>query len=107
MLDFDTAMQVVCGGDTSNWGHPQLAYRPGGKPITTGQLFTIYADTPDQLPSIDLLQLQWNLRRIAAMCTDANVYRYHRELGLETNFESDEGDLSDNSSFRVAGTKLR
>ena len=37
------------------------------------------------------------------MCTDANVYRYRSELGLETNFESDEGDLSDNSSFSSSG----
>ena len=103
LLDFDTAMQVVCGGDTYNWGHPQLAYRPSGEPIETGQLFTIYANTPDQLPSLDLLQFQWDLRRIAAMCTDANVYEYRKEMGIETDFESDGGDLSENSSFASSG----
>ncbi|CAK7568373.1 MAG: hypothetical protein SEPTF4163_006361 [Sporothrix epigloea] len=74
LVNFDTAMQAVCNGDPENWGTPQDAHLPNGDPILTGQLFTIRADKPDQLPNTDLLHLQWFWRRIYAMTSDAEFY---------------------------------
>ncbi|CAK7273482.1 hypothetical protein SEPCBS57363_005675 [Sporothrix epigloea] len=90
---FDAAMQAVCGGDTRGWGPPQLAHRPSGLRIETGQLFTIRADMPEQLPSMDLLVLQWNLLRISAMCGAADVY---------DGDEGDEDDCADGSVHLVS-----
>ena len=74
LINFDTAMQAVCNGDTENWGTPQTAHLPNGDPILTGQLFTIRGDKPDQLPNTDLLHLQWFWRRIYAMTSDAEFF---------------------------------
>ncbi|EFX00555.1 hypothetical protein CMQ_7557 [Grosmannia clavigera kw1407] len=48
------------------WGSP-MAFRESGLPLETGQTFTITADKEEDLPSLELLGLQWNLLRIAAM----------------------------------------
>jgi len=55
-----------------NWG-TRLAHRESGVPIRTGQIFTIRADNPEDLPSWDLLELSWNLLRVAAICGAADV----------------------------------
>jgi hypothetical protein len=55
-----------------NWGDC-LAHRKSGMPIRTGQTFTIRAENPEDLPSWDLLQLQWDLLRVAAICGAADV----------------------------------
>ncbi|CAK7275149.1 hypothetical protein SEPCBS57363_006533 [Sporothrix epigloea] len=74
LVNFDTAMQAVCDGDTESWGTPQDAHLPNGDPILTGQLFTIRADSPDQLPNTDLLHLQWFWRRMYAMTSESEFY---------------------------------
>lgn len=64
--DFDPEELI----DPQGWGdgHPQLfAHRPSGRTIRTGQTFTIRADYPEHLPSFELLELQWNILRIAAI----------------------------------------
>ena len=97
LFDFDTAMQAVCNGDTQSWGTPQTAHLPNGDPILTGQLFTIRADTPDQLPNTDLLQVQWFWRRLYAMTSDRDFY-YGCDFGRysdddeSSDFESDDGN---------------
>lgn len=48
------------------WGAAEVN-RQSGVPLETGQTFTIEADDPELLPSLELLELQWNLMRIAAM----------------------------------------
>ncbi len=53
------------------WGSC-LAHRASGVPIRTGQTFVIRAEHPEDLPSFDLLELQWNLLRVAAICGVAN-----------------------------------
>ena len=70
---FESAMQTVCGGNTRDWGTPQPAHRPSDLRIETGQLFTIRANTPEELPSVELLELQWNLLRISAMCERVSI----------------------------------
>ncbi|KAF4984340.1 hypothetical protein FZEAL_451 [Fusarium zealandicum] len=55
------------GPDGMAWGD-RLAHRKSGLPIETGQTFIIKAEHPDDLPSFELLQLQWDLLRVAAMC---------------------------------------
>jgi len=55
-----------------NWGE-RLAHRESGIPIRTGQIFTIRAENPEDLPSWDLLELSWNLLRVAAICGAADV----------------------------------
>ncbi len=37
------------------------------------QTFVIWAENPEDLPSFELLEIQWNLRRVAAICGAANV----------------------------------
>lgn len=86
---FDAAMQAICGGDTRGWGPPQLAHRPSGLRIETGQLFTIRADTSEQLPSMDLLELQWNLLRVSAMYGAADVYDEDNCAGGSVHLVSD------------------
>ncbi|CAK7229636.1 hypothetical protein SCUCBS95973_007290 [Sporothrix curviconia] len=71
---FDAAMKTICNGDTHGWGAPEVAHRRSGIRIQTGQLYTIRANAPEQLPSMELLQLQWDLLRIAAMSGAADVY---------------------------------
>lgn len=55
----------------STWGSC-LAHRASGVPIQTGQTFVIRADNPGDLPSFELLELQWNLLRVAAICGAAD-----------------------------------
>ena len=56
----------------ATWGFG-LAHRASGVPIQTGQTFVIWAENPEDLPSFDLLELQWNLLRAAAICGAADV----------------------------------
>lgn len=64
------------------WG-ACLAHRASGVPIRTGQTFVIRADNANDLPSFELLELQWNLLRVAAICGAAEV---------EDELDSDVGD---------------
>lgn len=72
-LSLDSVMHLVGGGD-DGWGPAQVAHHDSGIPIQTGDLFTIRADTPENLPSSELLKLQWDLLRVAAMCGAADIY---------------------------------
>ncbi|CAK7273591.1 hypothetical protein SEPCBS119000_005739 [Sporothrix epigloea] len=62
-------ISALCGGGTDfeSWGRPPVAHRKSGLPLETGQIFTIRAENPEDLPSFDLLEMQWDLLRIAAM----------------------------------------
>jgi hypothetical protein len=53
------------------WGSC-LAHRASGVPLRTGQTFVIRADHPKELPSFELLELRWNLARVAAICGAAD-----------------------------------
>ena len=64
--------------DEMAWGSC-FAHRKSGLPIETGQTFVIRAENFEDLPSFELLELQWNLLRVAAICgaadvTDASYY---------------------------------
>ncbi|ROT37916.1 hypothetical protein SODALDRAFT_247675, partial [Sodiomyces alkalinus F11] len=50
-----------------------LAHPSVGVCIQTGQTFTIRAENPGEVPSFELLELQWNLLRIAAVCEVAKA----------------------------------
>jgi hypothetical protein len=41
--------------------------------IRTGQTFLLRADNPEDKPSWELLEMQWNLLRVAAICGAADV----------------------------------
>ncbi|KAK3896767.1 hypothetical protein C8A05DRAFT_48333 [Staphylotrichum tortipilum] len=56
----------------ATWGSC-LAHRASGVPIRTGQTFLIRANHPTELPNFQLLELQWNLLRVAAICGAADV----------------------------------
>ncbi|CAK7269539.1 hypothetical protein SEPCBS119000_003619 [Sporothrix epigloea] len=67
-------LSLLCGGgkdgndiDFHSWGEQPLAHRKSGLPLRTGQIFTIRAQDPEDLPSYDLLDMRWNLQRIAVM----------------------------------------
>ncbi|EPE04347.1 hypothetical protein F503_01351 [Ophiostoma piceae UAMH 11346] len=51
-----------------------LAHRESGILIETGQVFVIRAEDPRDLPSLDLLELQWHLVRLAAISGAADVF---------------------------------
>ncbi len=57
---------------TMAWGSG-LAHRESGVPIDNGQTFVIRAEKPEDLPSFEMLELQWNLLRIAAICGVADA----------------------------------
>ena len=69
---------------TKTWGSC-LAHRASGVPIRTGQTFVIRADNANELPSFELLELQWNLLRVAAICGAADV-----EDELDSDVDDDE-----------------
>lgn len=54
------------------WGE-QLAHRRSGMVLKTGQTFTIMADNPDDVPSFELLEMHWDLLRIAAISGAAGL----------------------------------
>lgn len=71
---FDSTETILekAGLMDKSWG-TCLAHRESGIPIRTGQIFTIRAENPEDLPSWDLLDLSWNLLRVAAICGAADV----------------------------------
>ena len=62
----------LAGLRTRTWGS-YLAHRASGVPIQTGQTFVIRAEDSKDLPSFELLEVQWNLLRVAAICGAADV----------------------------------
>ncbi|CAK7274727.1 hypothetical protein SEPCBS119000_006321 [Sporothrix epigloea] len=84
-------ISALCGGGTDfeSWGRPPVAHRKSGLPLETGQIFTIRADDPQDLPSFELLEMQWDLLRIAAMSGAAEA--------------QDEGWAEDEEDFGGAG----
>ncbi|KAK4035367.1 hypothetical protein C8A01DRAFT_17963 [Parachaetomium inaequale] len=63
---------ALAGLNDLTWGSC-LAHRRSGVPIQTGQTFVIRAKNHKDLPSFELLELQWNLLRVAAICGAADV----------------------------------
>jgi hypothetical protein len=58
--------------DNQTWGDC-LAHRKSGVPIRTGQTFLLRKDTLGLMPDWRLLEMQWDLRRVAAICGAADV----------------------------------
>ncbi|KAK5996643.1 hypothetical protein PT974_01980 [Cladobotryum mycophilum] len=75
--------------DPQGWGD-NFFLRKSGRVVETGQLFTIHAANPDHLPSFELLELQWDLLRIAAICGAAEAY----DEALDYDSEDDDFALS-------------
>ncbi|CAK7273589.1 hypothetical protein SEPCBS119000_005738 [Sporothrix epigloea] len=82
----------LCGGenDYQSWGQPPVAHRKSGLPLRTGQIFTIRAEDPEDLPSFELLEMQWDLQRIAAMSGAAEPE--DNSFGEEEDEDEDGGD---------------
>ncbi|KAK3945642.1 hypothetical protein QBC46DRAFT_371261 [Diplogelasinospora grovesii] len=68
----DQDILVQAGLVDQSWG-ANLEHRRSGVPIQTGQTFIIRAENPEDLPSFELLELQWNLLRVAAICGAADA----------------------------------
>ena len=67
-------------------------------PIQTGQTFVLQAAKPDDLPSWELLEMQWNLLRVAAICGAADVTDdYH---------DSDDSDNEDCGQARTTSKMI-
>ena len=58
------------GVTDGSWGD-NLAHRPSGVAIRTGQTLLLRAH--EEMPSWDLLEMQWDLLRVAAICGAADV----------------------------------
>ncbi|KAK4149251.1 hypothetical protein C8A00DRAFT_47097 [Chaetomidium leptoderma] len=70
--DHDILLQAGVTDHGQNWGD-NLAHRKSGVTIRTGQTFLLRAEKPEDMPSWDLLEMQWNLLRIAAISGAADV----------------------------------
>ncbi|KAL2190130.1 hypothetical protein L209DRAFT_750132 [Thermothelomyces heterothallicus CBS 203.75] len=68
----DQDILLQAGITDQNWGD-NLAHRKSGVRIRTGQTFLIRADKPEDRLSWDLLEMQWNLLRVAAISGAADV----------------------------------
>ncbi|KAK1765250.1 hypothetical protein QBC33DRAFT_571807 [Phialemonium atrogriseum] len=64
---FDDVMSRAGLLDNQAWGQA-LYCRISGLPLETGQTFVIRAENPDHVPSFELLELSWDLLRVAAIC---------------------------------------
>ncbi|KAK4249859.1 hypothetical protein C7999DRAFT_39162 [Corynascus novoguineensis] len=64
---------LQAGVTNQEWGDNLVAHRKSGVPIRTGQTFLLQANRPEDMPSWDLLEMQWNLLRVAAICGVADV----------------------------------
>ncbi|CAK7275022.1 hypothetical protein SEPCBS57363_006465 [Sporothrix epigloea] len=80
-------IRSLCGGedDLETWGAQPVAHRKSGLPLRTGQIFTIRAENPEDLPSFELLDMQWNLLRVAAMSGAAEAEDAPPEKGDDDN----------------------
>lgn len=94
----DNILATAGLSDNTAWGEEGLARRESGLRIETGQTFVLKTDDPENLPSFELLQLSWDLLRIAAICgaaesDDMVVYEEYSELSqwelLEPDSQSD------------------
>jgi hypothetical protein len=61
---------LYAGLTDGSWGD-NLAHRPSGVAIRTGQTFLLRSH--EEMPSWDLLEMQWDLLRVAAICGAADV----------------------------------
>ena len=67
-------------------------------PIETGQTFVIRAEKPEDLPSFELLELQWNLLRVAAICGAADIRDQdirNQDIRNQDIRDQDEDDVDD------------
>jgi len=78
----DQDIFLQAGLTDQNWGEC-LAHRRSGVPIRTGQTFILRAENPEDLPSWELLQMQWDLLRVAAICGAADVTDDYYDLDEE------------------------
>lgn len=70
--DIENTLRYV-GVMDQGWGDwvQDLAFRPSGVAIQTGQTFLL--EKHEQMPSWDLLEIQWDLLRVAAICGAADL----------------------------------
>lgn len=64
--------RLQAGITDQSWGNG-IAHRKSGVQIRTGQIFLIRANNPEDKVSRDLLQLHWDLLRVAAISGAADV----------------------------------
>ncbi|KAL2185695.1 hypothetical protein L209DRAFT_756927 [Thermothelomyces heterothallicus CBS 203.75] len=79
---------LQAGVTDRNWGKGLIAHRESGVRIQTGQTFLLRQH--EDMPSWELLEIQWNLHRIAAICGAADVtddYYYDFEDRDERGFD--------------------
>ena len=88
MIKEDQDLLVQAGlTDQVSWG-TNLAHRKSGVRIQTGQTFVIRAENPEDLPSFELLELQWDLLRVAAICGAAEATDEDYGEGYDTDDEA-------------------
>jgi hypothetical protein len=87
----DLDMLEQAGLADQGWG-ANLAHTSSGisVPIKTGQTFVIRAEDPEHLPSFELLELQWNLLRVAAICGAAEATEEDYKDHFDDRYDGDE-----------------
>ena len=100
----DQDILLQAGLTDQNWGE-RLAHRKSGVPIWTGQTFILRAENPEDLPSWDLLQMQWDLLRVAAICGAADVTDDYYDLDDEDCAEDKVVTARQNAIFAEHGAR--
>ncbi|CAK7273948.1 hypothetical protein SEPCBS119000_005919 [Sporothrix epigloea] len=76
-------------------GRPPVAHRESGLPLQIGYIVTIRAEDPEDLPSFDLLEMQWDLLRIAAMSGAAEAQDEWRKISSAGTYVLSNGPDAD------------
>lgn len=79
----DTTIEDLCGAERDGQGTGQF-YRQSGQPILSGDVFVLKGTSEADRPSVALLELQWHLIRLAAMCAAADVVVRSPGWGVES-----------------------
>lgn len=94
----DQDILAQAGLTDQGWG-ANLAHRQSGVRIQTGQTFAIRAEDQGKLPSFKLLELQWDLLRVAAICGAAEA----TDKDYDEDYEPDEDAALDQGGPSIRG----
>ena len=90
--------------DNNSWGNPEQARHTSGTLVETGDLFTIWSKgSAKPAPSWELLELDWVMRRMAAICGMATYIedeeRSTEEAQLQAEIEAEAAAYDETGEF--------
>ena len=91
---FEEFMAKAGLSDNQSWGK-EWFFTKGGNDLETGQTFVLGAEDPENAPSFLLLELSWNILRLAAISGAANLSDDNMDLDDFDEENSESLNLSD------------